>query len=214
LAIKPNFPLTPGLFDLVIVDEASQCGLAAVLPAAYRAKRLAVVGDPNQLNPIVSIDDRRLDRLAKAHGFLREELREARQDVGTGSAFTAFVQVVGDAQVRLLNEHYRCHPVIARWFNEAFYNNSLDVLTDVTAFGKGQRGLVWIDVEGLAERGRSGSVRNLAEADVVLDCLQELLKEDASIGVVSPFAAQAGWIESEAIRRFPVCQAELRHPQQ
>jgi len=39
LAIKPNFPLTPGLFDLVIVDEASQCGLAAVLPAAYRAKR-------------------------------------------------------------------------------------------------------------------------------------------------------------------------------
>jgi very-short-patch-repair endonuclease len=202
LAIKPNFPLTPGLFDLVIVDEASQCGLAAVLPAAYRAKRLAVVGDPNQLNPIVSIDDRRLDMLAKAHGFLREELREARQDVGTGSAFTAFARVVGDEQVRLLNEHYRCHPVIARWFNEAFYNNSLDVLTDVTAFGKGQRGLVWIDVEGLAERGRFGSVRNLAEADVVLDCLQELLKEDASIGVVSPFAAQAGWIESEAIRRF------------
>ena len=61
---------------------------------------------------------------------------------------------------------------------------------------------MWIDVEGLAERGRFGSVRNLAEADVVLDCLQELLKEDASIGVVSPFAAQAGWIESEAIRRF------------
>ena len=46
--------------------------------------------------------------------------------------------------------------VIARWFNEAFYDNSLDVLTDVTAFGKGQRGLVWIDVEGLAERGRFG----------------------------------------------------------
>jgi len=58
------------------------------------------------------------------------------------------------SRCRLLNEHYRCHPVIARWFNEAFYNNSLDVLTDVTAFGKGQRGLVWIDVEG-TRRARS-----------------------------------------------------------
>ncbi len=53
LTAHSNFPLESGLFDLVIVDEASQCSLAAVLPLAYRAKRLAVVGDPYQLNPIV-----------------------------------------------------------------------------------------------------------------------------------------------------------------
>ena len=39
LTAHSNFPLESGLFDLVIVDEASQCSLAAVLSLAYRAKR-------------------------------------------------------------------------------------------------------------------------------------------------------------------------------
>ena len=37
LSTQPNFPLKSGLFDLLIVDEASQCALADVLPLAYRA---------------------------------------------------------------------------------------------------------------------------------------------------------------------------------
>ena len=45
LTADSNFPLESGLFDLMIIDEASQYSLAAVLPLAYRAKRLAVVGD-------------------------------------------------------------------------------------------------------------------------------------------------------------------------
>ena len=64
LTAYSNFPLESGLFDLVIVDEASQCSLAAVLPLAYRAKRLAIVGDPFQLNPIISLSDGLLKTIA------------------------------------------------------------------------------------------------------------------------------------------------------
>jgi len=95
LATKPNFPLVPGLFDLVVVDEASQCTLAAVLPLAYRAKRLGVVGDPNQLRPIVSIDERRLNSLAIEHGFSREDLH----DIQDESALKSTTRPAGEVRI-------------------------------------------------------------------------------------------------------------------
>jgi superfamily I DNA and/or RNA helicase len=38
-------PLRQELFDLVLIDEATQCNIAAALPALYRAKRALIVGD-------------------------------------------------------------------------------------------------------------------------------------------------------------------------
>jgi hypothetical protein len=202
LAAKYNFALVPRMFDLVIVDEACQCSLAAVLPLAYRAKRIAVIGDPNQLRPIVGLEENKLNRLAATSGLSREDLIETGRDYGTGSAFTAFARLVGEQSVHLLNEHYRCHPHVARWFNETFYGGDLQVLTDVAALPEGNRGLVWIDVEGAAERGPTRSVLNLLEAEAVVDCLTPLLDENVSLAVVTPFAAQATLIERLAADRF------------
>jgi len=42
-----------GLFDYVVIDEASQCDIASALPLLARAKRAVIVGDPAQL-PFVS----------------------------------------------------------------------------------------------------------------------------------------------------------------
>lgn len=44
------FPLESELFDMVIVDEASQVNLAEIIPAFYRGKKIVVVGDHKQLN--------------------------------------------------------------------------------------------------------------------------------------------------------------------
>lgn len=44
-------PLEPGLFDVVIFDEASQMRVANALPALYRAKRAIICGDEKQLPP-------------------------------------------------------------------------------------------------------------------------------------------------------------------
>jgi hypothetical protein len=43
-------PLIAGLFDFVIIDEASQCDVASALPLIARAKRAVIVGDPMQLS--------------------------------------------------------------------------------------------------------------------------------------------------------------------
>ena len=69
LAVSGSFPLKAGLFDLVVIDEASQCTLATVLPLLYRAKRVAVCGDPRQLQPIVNVSKQRLDVIAAEVGY-------------------------------------------------------------------------------------------------------------------------------------------------
>jgi len=50
-----SIPMQPGLFDLLVIDEATQCTLTDMLPLIFRAKRLVVVGDPEQLPSIESI---------------------------------------------------------------------------------------------------------------------------------------------------------------
>ena len=92
----------------------------------------------------------------------------------------------------MLNEHYRCHPDIARWFNKTFYGNQLTVLTDVSDASQHDRAIHWYDVDGAAERPASGSWMNQAEARKVAELLSGLVQSGyRNVGVVTPFTAQA-----------------------
>ena len=203
LSAHSNFNLESGLFDLVIVDEASQCSLAAVLPLAYRAKRLVLVGDPNQLNPIVSLSDSFLQEIAKQTGLDNGELREQGIHHKDGSAYHAFEFASRPEKPILINEHFRCHPHIARWFNKTFYRGELTVLTDVSDTDHRDRAIFWYDVEGVPERPRTGSWINQAEAEQTVEQLLRMLKAGCkNIGVVAPFVAQAQLIAKIALRRL------------
>ena len=199
-SLELNFPLEAGLFDLVIVDEASQCNLADVLPAAYRAKRLGVVGDPQQLPPIRSLSDEAHTRILQRSGVDHNSYTKRRLCCTTSSAFDAFSYVVPKADLVTLNEHYRCRPEIAKWFNKVFYGGKLIVLTAVTEIDADDRILQWIDVNGSATRPPSGrSWRNEAEADQAVNMIRFWIKrEDTTVGVVTPYKAQAELIETMA----------------
>ena len=203
LSAHSNFPLESELFDLVIVDEASQCSLAAVLPLAYRAKRLAVVGDPYQLNPIVSLSDRLLQEIATQTGFDNDDLRKRGIHHKDGSAYSAFEFAARPQIPVLLNEHYRCHPHIARWFNKTFYRNELTILTDVSDTVQRDRAISWCDVEGTAVRPASGSWLNRAEVEQTVKQIHSVIESGyKTVGVVTPFAAQAQLIDQFAKRQF------------
>jgi primosomal replication protein N'' len=49
--VSRMLPLEPGLFDVVVFDEASQMRVVNALPSLYRAKRAIVSGDEKQLPP-------------------------------------------------------------------------------------------------------------------------------------------------------------------
>ena len=203
LTAHSNFPLESGLFDLVVVDEASQCSLAAVLPLAYRAKRLAVVGDPYQLNPIVSLSDGLLQEIATQTGFDNDALRERGIHHKDGSAYSAFEFAARPQTSVLLNEHYRCHPHIARWFNKTFYKGELTVLTDVSDTSQRDRAIYWYDVDGAAVRPATGSWLNRAEAEQTVKQLRGVIESGyKTVGVVTPFVAQAQLIDQLAKTQF------------
>ena len=53
------------MFDMVIMDEASQCNIAVSLVPILRGESLMLVGDPQQLNPVILLDGITNEKLKK-----------------------------------------------------------------------------------------------------------------------------------------------------
>ncbi|MBP8536311.1 AAA domain-containing protein [Streptomyces sp. MK37H] len=194
--------LAPKLFDLVVIDEASQCSIPSVLPLLFRARRALIIGDPMQLGHIADIAPQQERQARVRAGLSAAQLEDHRLAYHVHSAYHAAAQH-GDTAL-LLDEHYRCHPEIADVVNGYCYAGQLQVLTDVRRqvpaldpVGAADPAPVlgWVDVPG-GESARGGdgqSWRNDAEAGVVRRVVDELLArlpQDATVGVVTPFRAQ------------------------
>ncbi|KJK55238.1 caspase, EACC1-associated type [Saccharothrix sp. ST-888] len=198
----------PAMFDLVIIDEASQCSTLDVLPLLFRAKRALVIGDPMQLSPITKILPRQEAAVRKASGVRASWLEEHRLGHRRYSSFQAAARAAG--ATLLLDEHYRCHPDIVQISNQYCYGGRLTVLTNPGSLRRlaGVDALQWLDVTGKARRGRSGSWVNEDEAERVRLSVERLLQRlpvEATIGVVTPFRAQKellerGWEREPRVR--------------
>ncbi|HWH09713.1 MAG TPA: AAA domain-containing protein [Solirubrobacteraceae bacterium] len=205
LSVRSNFACEAGAFDIVVIDEASQCTLPAVLPLAFRAKQLVIVGDPNQLPPVVTVPAAELEQLPGIAGLDGPELRDRGQLYGVDSAFDAFGKLVTGEL--LLDEHYRCHPEIAGYCDEEFYSGALHILTDTwRAHAQPVRGLEWRQVDGEVEAGGTSGRINRSEAEAIADWAagnaQALRAAGAELGIVTPFAAQARLLRTELRRRL------------
>ncbi|MFJ4102263.1 caspase, EACC1-associated type [Amycolatopsis japonica] len=202
-----RFPTTPGLFDLVIVDEASQCSIPQVIPALYRAKRALIIGDAMQLSPVIRVTPAREASIRRAQGLDPAWLEARRLSYHRHSAFDALSAAVSG--MLLLDEHYRCHPDIATVVNERYYFRKLTILTDVRTLRRRQgEAVTWSHVKGSAVRDAHGSWRNPTEAEQVareVSALLQQLPPGSDIGVVTPFAAQAAllsrrWANESRVR--------------
>ena len=103
----------------------------------------------------------------------------------------------------MLTEHFRCHPDIAGYCNETSYKDKLEVLTNTSRFSRlpnGRSGLHWEDVSGVCERVNSGGCYCQEEINAVVRIVSELSGNqdlDVTVGVVSPFKAQATRIKDQ-----------------
>jgi len=52
-------------FDLLVIDEAGQCDIATSLIPISKCKNMVLIGDTNQLKPIINIDERLSEQLLK-----------------------------------------------------------------------------------------------------------------------------------------------------
>ena len=142
-------PLIPGLFDMAVIDEASQCDCVSMIPMLYRAKSTVLIGDPLQFKPVTGIKKRRHDLIWDSYLKDKQELRQ-RFSFLENSAYSV---VASFAPKGMLRSHFRCSTDIAEYINEVFYDDQLRVCTDTDALQKafplqlkGIGDFNWIDV--------------------------------------------------------------------
>lgn len=190
--IKPD----AGLFDLVVIDEAAQCGIAHILPLLYRAKRALIIGDPQQLQPVVQLPAKEEKTHRTRAGLGDAWMDERHLSYTDGTAYAAATAVETPF---LLNEHHRCHPDIAAVANRRLYDGKLTVLTDLSTLAvKGEPAVQWIDQQGEVTQPQGRSAANEREAQAVVAQVAELRARhpQASIGIVTPFRAQTDRINT------------------
>lgn len=119
-------PCVEQSFDLVVIDEATQCRVDDALSLMFRAKKILVVGDDRQT--VLQKDSPIDDYLFKDHE-LDEHLRstQARGFKGGGSNIFALVKAIKQAAV-MLDEHYRCPAEIIEFSNKYVYDNELKIM--------------------------------------------------------------------------------------
>ena len=202
-------PLVPGAFDLAIIDEAAQCDPSSALPVLYRARRALIVGDPKQLPPAQVIASHKEEHLRE-----QLDLGDPKFSVYCPSGRSAY-DLAHDAHIGVggrrlfLREHFRCHPAIARLVNEQFYEGELLVRTHVSRSQRQKHGIRWTVVPGGFTRIGS-SLHHPQLTDAIIKELTELKQRGyaGTVGVVTPFRAQATRIQDAAARSLGPSQIE------
>jgi superfamily I DNA and/or RNA helicase len=210
LSVRNALPLEPALFDLLILDEASQCDIPSALPLLFRARRVIVIGDPRQLPHISALSASDEESLAAKHDVSRLLPTWSYNERSVYALAESAVIERGGEPV-FLAEHYRCHPALIDFSNHAFYQRRLTVRTALEKLRERLEseplGLYWHDVRGLVPRSSRSAV-NVMEIRAVLDLLDDwsnsgfLLRDSVDFGIVTPFRLQMERIE-QAVRTRP-----------
>ncbi len=206
-ALCEVLPANPGLFDVVVIDEASQCDLALAGVALMRGKRAVVVGDPNQLRHVCFLSRTR-EKAYCVKNALDES--EQRRFHFRRSLFDVAADAVEQQHFYLLDEHFRSHPHIINFSNEKFYDGDLKIMTGRP--GKSESSIELREVAGGREVDSSVNLAEVEETvqQVVRFVESQGVSKPLSIGVVSPFRDHADEIQRRLIESFS-SDVILRH---
>lgn len=191
------------MFDLVIIDEASQVNTAEIFPILYRAKKVCVVGDTQQLGLesvgmsfMISAKEESQMWENYMGNYIGYEKAKQRDMVVTTSSFLDLITSNFSNRIyskTLLDEHFRSMPHLAEYTNKSYYDNNLKIMT-ATPDKSLQGCFQAFKVLG----GQKQDTINEAEAKKVIAITEALLgvsvheginispfRDDGSIGIIS-----------------------------
>ena len=188
-AVSDSLPLKPGMFDVAIIDEASQCDIASCFPILFRAKRAVIVGDDKQL-PHLSFLEK-----AKEQSFLSQYGIPDKYQLIWRFRTNSMFDLADYYSINsvMLDEHFRSLPPIINFSNHEYYNDRIRVMKKDTVDD------FVLELEEVKDgKVDADATRNIPEVEAVVKRVHEIVIEDerknpgkpVSIGIISPFRAQ------------------------
>lgn len=168
------------MFDMVVMDEASQCNTAIALVPIIRGESLMLVGDPQQLNPVILLDEVINEQLKKRYRVSDD------YDYRRNSIYKTYLACDAVSDEILLHNHYRCHEKIIGFNNKKYYNSKLCVKTKSDE----KFPLLYVDVQD-----SQSDVKNTAPSEIAEIVKYASMFQNKSIGVITPFVNQKNMIE-------------------
>ena len=205
--VSESMPSDIGIFDLVIVDEASQSDIWA-LPAILRAKKMLVVGDNKQVSPDAGFINAAFVQQLLARFLFNQPFQ---QHLIPGASLYDLASSVFAANQVMLREHFRCVPPIIAYSNR-FYDGKILPIRIAKASERIDPPLVDIFVEGGTRNAHDCNVYEaLAIADEINAILKNVALKGRTIGVVSLLGPeQAKYIESVVTQQCDTAELHRR----
>lgn len=162
-------------FDMVIMDEASQGNIAMSLVPIIRGRSLMLVGDPQQLSPVILLNPVDNEKLKKMYSITSE------YDYIKNSIYKTYLACDAVSEEILLSHHYRCNKKIITFNNKKFYNNKLII----NSSSKINTPLIFKNITGETTNYKNTAPR---EAEEIIDFVKK--NPHKSIGIITPFTNQ------------------------
>ena len=174
--------LFDGIFDYVIIDEASQVDLVTGALALGCAQNAVIVGDLKQLPNVVDTENAKTTDAI----FDKFEIPEVYR-YKNHSLLSTVTKLFKDIPSVMLREHYRCHPKIIEFCNQRFYGGQLISLSRPNT----DRSPLVVYKTKIGNHARNHI--NHRQIDVIVDEIipqQKLNVNDDSLGIVTPYRNQ------------------------
>lgn len=226
-------PLREAIFDVVVIDEASQVSVAQAFPAILRAKKIIVLGDQKQFANIKSS----YASIAMNQGyvgdldaFFRAKISNAADRIQRLKMFDVKKSVLEFVDLAanysdMLRKHFRGYAELISFSSKYFYNGQLQA---IKIRAKPIEDVIRFTIVESTDKPEEFRNVNSAEANFILAHLKELLAKDdeLTVGIITPFREQQEYLsriilhdtdaarfESEfkiKIMTFDTCQGEER----
>lgn len=227
-------PFESGLFDLVIIDEASQVSIAQALPAILRAKQVLVLGDRRQFGNVKTSNASKMINTGYFHEVINTFKNSVKENdisqimrannFNITKSVMDFFELSNNFTIQL-KKHFRGYPEMISFSNKYVYPDGLQALKI-----RGKPIDEVLEFVQVSDLDRVETIRNVSEqeASLIIDRLNQLASQEnpPSVAIITPFRDQVTYLQKRvsdlenqedlvkklrlAIFTFDTCQGEER----
>lgn len=203
--IGEYIPLEANLFDVVIIDEASQVSIAQAFPAILRAKKVVVLGDSKQFSNVKANQaakkvNQTLFQRIQQESVGNEQVLDKLENFNIKNSILEFMKNIANYHT-VLKKHFRGYYELIQYSNQHFYDGALEVMK---IRSKPIQDVLQFHVIEPYEKEEVRKNTNEKETEWILKELVRLKEEGykGSIGIITPFAEQQKWMTKKIMEHM------------